>query len=155
VATVVLKLFQQIQPHTAVFGEKDYQQLAVIRCMVSGLDLPVAIEGRPIVREADGLAMSSRNTYLTPEERGAALCLYRSLKEAQALVAAGERSREKILAGVRKIITETPHTRVDYLALVDPETLEEADTLKGAACLALAVWLGKTRLIDNTLLRET
>ncbi|OGP70905.1 MAG: pantoate--beta-alanine ligase [Deltaproteobacteria bacterium RBG_13_58_19] len=155
VATVVLKLFHQIQPHNAIFGEKDYQQLAVIRRMVTDLDLPVTIEGRPIVREADGLAMSSRNTYLTPEERAAALCLYRSLKEAQALVAAGERDREKILAGVRKIITETPHTRVDYLALVHPETLEEVDTLKGAACLALAVWLGKTRLIDNTLLRET
>ncbi|MEW6387566.1 MAG: pantoate--beta-alanine ligase [Thermodesulfobacteriota bacterium] len=154
VATVVLKLFNQVQPHRAIFGEKDYQQLVVIRRMAADLNLPIQIEGRPIVREADGLAMSSRNTYLNPEERAAALCLYLGLKEAQARVAAGERSREKILAAVKKIITDTPFTRLDYLALVDPETLEEVDTLKGAARLALAVWLGKTRLIDNILLQE-
>jgi pantoate--beta-alanine ligase len=155
VATVVLKLFHQVQPQAAVFGEKDYQQLAVIRRLVADLNVPVTIVGRPIVREADGLAMSSRNTYLNPAERGAALCLYRAILAARELVAAGENSREKIIKEIKKIITQTPHTRLDYLALVDAATLEEVETIAGEARLALAVWVGKTRLIDNTELTET
>ena len=155
VATVVLKLFHQVQPQAAVFGEKDYQQLAVIRRLVADLNVPVTIVGRPIVREADGMAMSSRNTYLNPAERGAALCLYRAILAARELVAAGENSREKIIKEIKKIITQTPHTRLDYLALVDAATLEEVETIAGEARLALAVWVGKTRLIDNTELTET
>ncbi len=155
VATVVLKLFNQVQPHTAVFGEKDYQQLAVVKRMAVDLDLPLEVVGRPIVREPDGLAMSSRNTYLTLEERAAALSLYRALIAARELVASGARSRESILEAVGQIIGSTPHTRIDYLALVHPETLREVDSIPGEARLLLAVWVGKTRLIDNTLLAET
>jgi pantoate--beta-alanine ligase len=155
VATVVLKLFHQVMPHLAIFGEKDYQQLVVIKRMVADLDLPVSIVGRPIVREPDGLAMSSRNTYLKGEERRSAGCLYRALTAARDLVAAGETSREKIEAAARQIITQSPHARIDYLALVDPQTLKEVETVKGGARLALAVWVGQIRLIDNTLLMET
>lgn len=154
VATVVLKLFNLVQPHVAIFGEKDYQQLMVIRRMTADLDLPIKIVGCPIVREPDGLAMSSRNTYLSTEERVAALTLSRALKGAQKLAAAGEKSGDKILDLVRKIITQAPHTRIDYLALVHPETLEEVDTLQGEARLAMAVWVGNTRLIDNASIPE-
>jgi len=155
VATVVLKLLNQVQPDVAVFGEKDYQQLQVIRRLVADLNVPVEIVGRPIVREADGLAMSSRNTYLSPEERAAALCLFRALKAARELALSGAKSRESILEAVKGIITATPHTDIDYLALVHPETLQEVNTIEKEACLALAVKVGKTRLIDNTLLSES
>jgi len=155
VATVVLKLFNQIRPDVAVFGEKDYQQLVIIKRLVADLDLPITIIGRPIVRELDGLAMSSRNTYLSAAERTSALCLYRSLLAARELVAAGERSRQKILALVEQLITTTPFTRIDYVELVHPDTLKRVEVLKGAARLMLAVWVGTTRLIDNTLLKET
>jgi pantoate--beta-alanine ligase len=155
VATVVLKLFNQVQPHTAIFGEKDYQQLAVIKRLTADLHLPVEVVGRSIVREADGLAMSSRNTYLNPEERAAALCLYRALLAARELVLTGAKSRENILEAVRQIIMSTPHTRIDYLALVHPETLREVDAIEARARLLLAIWVGQTRLIDNTLLSET
>ena len=155
VATVVLKLLNQVQPHTAIFGEKDYQQLQVIRRLVADLDVPVEIVGRPIVREADGLAMSSRNTYLSPEERAAALCLFRAIKAARELVLSGAKSRESIMEAVRGIITATPHTDIDYVALVHPDTLQEIDSIESEARLALAVWVGKTRLIDNTLLSES
>jgi pantoate--beta-alanine ligase len=155
VATVVLKLFHQVQPHVAIFGEKDYQQLAVIRRLAADLDLPLEIVGCPIVREPDGLAMSSRNTYLGPEEREAALGLYRGIQAARELVATGENSREKILAAVRQLITQNPLSSIDYLALVDPETLTEVEALRGSARLALAIWVGKTRLIDNALLTES
>lgn len=155
VATVVLKLLNQVAPHAAVFGEKDYQQLMVIRRMAADLDLDTEIVGRPIVREPDGLAMSSRNTYLNPEERAAALCLYRALLAARELVAAGTRSRELILAGVRQIIDAAPGTRIDYVALVDPVTLQDVEAIRGEARLLLAVQLNNTRLIDNTLLSES
>jgi pantoate--beta-alanine ligase len=155
VATVVLKLFHQVQPHEAIFGEKDYQQLAVIKRMAADLDLQVEVTGRPIVRESDGLAMSSRNTYLNKDERAAALCLYRAVLAAREVMLTDARSREDILAAVRKIIMSTPHTRIDYLALVDPETLEEVGTVQPEARLLLAVWVGATRLIDNTLLAES
>lgn len=155
VATVVLKLFHQVQPQAAIFGEKDYQQLAVLRRLVADLNVPVKVVGRPIVREADGLALSSRNTYLNTEERRSALCLYRAILAARKLVAAGENSREKIIKEIEPLITQTPHTRLDYLALVDPQTLQEVEAIQGEARLALAVWVGKTRLIDNALLTET
>jgi pantoate--beta-alanine ligase len=155
VATVVLKLLNQVQPHLAVFGEKDYQQLQVIRRLVKDLDVPVEIVGRPIVREEDGLAMSSRNTYLSPEERAAALCLFRAIKAARELVLSGAKSRESVLEAVKGMISATPHTNIDYVALVDPETLEEVAMIQDEARLALAVWVGKTRLIDNTLLSES
>lgn len=155
VATVVLKLFNQVQPHLAIFGEKDYQQLAVIKRLVADLNAPVEVVGRPIVREEDGLALSSRNTYLSPEERRSALCLSRALTAARRLVSARKNQREEILAVVRQIISQEPHTRVDYLALVDPDTLEEVATVTGSARLALAVWVGNTRLIDNALLVES
>jgi pantoate--beta-alanine ligase len=155
VATVVLKLFNLVMPHTAIFGEKDYQQLAVIKRLASDLNLPVEVVGRPIVREDDGLALSSRNTYLSPEERRSALCLYRALQAARRLVSSCKSNRDEILATVKQIISQTPHTRIDYAALVDPETLEEVETVQGAARLALAVWVGNTRLIDNSLLVES
>jgi pantoate--beta-alanine ligase len=155
VATVVLKLLHQVSPQVAVFGEKDYQQLQVVKRMVADLDVPTEIVGRPIVREPDGLALSSRNTYLNPEERAAALCLYRALLAARELTASGAKSRDDILAAVCQIVMATPHTRIDYVALVHPQTLQEVDTLEGEARLLLAVWINKTRLIDNTLLSES
>jgi pantoate--beta-alanine ligase len=155
VATVVLKLLNQVAPEVAVFGEKDYQQLLVVKRMVADLDVPTEIVGRPIVREPDGLALSSRNTYLNPKERAAALCLYRSLVAAQELVAAGETFRDKIIAQVQEIISRTPLARLDYVALMDPGTLREVQAVRGQARLLLAVWINHTRLIDNTLLSES
>jgi pantoate--beta-alanine ligase len=155
VATVVLKLLNRVAPQVAVFGEKDYQQLMVVKRMVADLELPVAIVGRPIVREPDGLAMSSRNSYLSPGERGAAVCLYRALVAARELVASGARSRANILEAVRQIITAAPGTDMDYAALVDPETLKDVEAIHGEARLLLAVRINKTRLIDNTLLSES
>jgi pantoate--beta-alanine ligase len=155
VATVVLKLLNQVAPQVAVFGEKDYQQLQVIKRMVADLNVGTEIVGRAIIREPDGLAMSSRNTYLNPEERAAARCLYRGIQAARELVAAGENSREQIVAGVKEIITRTPFTRIDYVALRDPETLKEVEAVRGEARLLLAVWVNKTRLLDNTLLSES
>jgi pantoate--beta-alanine ligase len=154
VATVVLKLFNQVEPQAAIFGEKDYQQLVIIQRLVADLDLPVTVIGRPIVREPDGLAMSSRNTYLNPAARAAALCLSRGIQAAHDLVAAGERSRDRIVTGVRELITQTPSARIDYVALVDPQTLQEVEAIRGKARLLLAVWINHTRLIDNTLLTE-
>lgn len=155
VATVVLKLLHQVSPQVAVFGEKDYQQLQVVKQMVADLDVPAEIVGRPIVREPDGLALSSRNTYLNPAERAAALCLYRGLLAARELAVSGAKSRDQILAAVRQIITATPHASLDYVALVHPQTLQEVEALEGEARLLLAVWINKTRLIDNTLLSES
>ncbi len=152
VATVVLKLFHQVLPHLAVFGEKDYQQLAVIKRMAADLDVPVEVVGRPIIREADGLALSSRNTYLSPEERQSALCLFQALTLARDLAASGEDNADKILSEVNQMISSTPHTRLDYAVLVDPDTLHEVNTIQGSARLAVAAWVGVTRLIDNLLL---
>ena len=155
VATVVLKLLHQVSPRVAVFGEKDYQQLMVVKQMVADLAVPTEIVGRPIVRETDGLAMSSRNTYLSLAGRAAALCLYRALLAARELVASGAKSREHILAAVRQIIDAAPGAKIDYVALVDPATLKEVEAIQGEARLLLAVWVNNTRLIDNTLLSET
>jgi pantoate--beta-alanine ligase len=155
VATVVLKLFHQVLPQLAIFGEKDYQQLAVIKRMVADLNVPVEVVGRPIVREADGLAMSSRNSYLSPEERRSALGLYQALTEARVIAASGENNADKILAEVKQMISQNPHTRLDYAVLVDPATLQNVGTIHGSARLAVAAWVGTTRLIDNMLLEVT
>ncbi|MCM2357303.1 MAG: pantoate--beta-alanine ligase [Geobacteraceae bacterium] len=154
VTTVVCKLFNIVMPHTALFGKKDYQQLAVIRRMTADLNMAVEIVGMPIVREADGLAMSSRNAYLTPAERESALCLSRALGEARTLFRGGERDaallREKIVA----LITAEPAARIDYVELRDMETLDEVAAANERTLVALAVKIGKTRLIDNCVLGE-
>jgi len=152
VTTVVAKLFNMVKPHVAVFGEKDFQQLVAIQRMVSDLNFDIEVIGGPTVREADGLAMSSRNAYLSPAERQAALCLSRALQAARAQVERGETDALRILAAARRVITDEPLARLDYAALVEPETLEEVAAVSGAALLALAVHIGKTRLIDNCVL---
>ncbi len=152
VATVVSKLFNAVKPHVAVFGEKDFQQLVTIRRMVKDLNMDIDIVGHPIVREKDGLAMSSRNTYLKPDERPVALRLNRSLKEAQKLVNSGERNSEAILRAVIDCLTTGGGAAVDYARLCNPETIEDVEVIKGPTLLALAVFVGKTRLIDNCVL---
>jgi len=152
VATVVIKLVNIVRPHAAIFGEKDYQQLQVIRRMVRDLNLEVEIVGCPIVREADGLAMSSRNAYLTPAERRAAVCLSRSLCQAEALFRRGERRARAILDGARAELEREPLARVEYVQLCDAETLDEIERIERPAVLALAVRIGKARLIDNRVL---
>jgi pantoate--beta-alanine ligase len=149
VTTVVAKLFNMVKPHVAVFGEKDFQQLVTIRRMVADLSFDIEIVGAPIVREADGVAMSSRNAYLSPAERAAARCLSQALAAAGALVARGESDGLRILAAARRVIAEEPLARLDYASLVDPDTLEDVERVDGAALLALAVHIGRTRLIDN------
>ncbi|HEY2388186.1 MAG TPA: pantoate--beta-alanine ligase [Candidatus Binatia bacterium] len=149
VATVVLKLLHVVQPHVAVFGEKDYQQLALIRRMVRDLHLDLDVVGAPIVREGDGLAMSSRNRHLDPAERTAALCLVRALDAAEASVAAGERDAAALVAAAGAVLAGEPRARVEYVSVVDAETLESVSAVATPAVLALAVWIGGTRLIDN------
>ncbi len=153
VATVVLKLFNCVKPHLAVFGEKDYQQLTVIRRMVRDLNLDIQIVGGPLIREADGLALSSRNVYLSAEERTSALAISQSLETAKAMAAAGRVEAAEILQAVRARIEAGPHNKVQYAALVDPETLADVDRVADTAVLALAVLVGKTRLIDNCLIK--
>jgi len=152
VATVVLKLFNIVRPDRAYFGRKDYQQLKVIERMVRDLNLPVEIVGMPIVREPDGLAMSSRNAYLSPEEREAALALSKSLSYAQGLLGKGIVSGEELRRRVEEFIQRETLARIDYVAVVDPETLDRLAEVKDEAVLALAVRIGGTRLIDNALL---
>ena len=152
VATIVLKLLTIVQPHVAVFGEKDYQQLAVIRRMVRDLFLDVDIVGAPIIREADALAMSSRNRHLDAAGRVAARCLVGALDAAEARVAAGECDGAALIAAASAAIAREPLARLEYLALVDPETLAPVSTLGESALVALAVWVGSTRLIDNRVL---
>ncbi|MBU0909021.1 MAG: pantoate--beta-alanine ligase [Proteobacteria bacterium] len=152
VTTVVAKLFHMVKPHLAVFGAKDFQQLAVIRKMVADLNWDVNIIGHPIVREKDGLAMSSRNTYLSAAEREKALCLSRSLQLARERVAAGEKDAARLRGEIRQYITSNGDVDVDYVAIVDAETLASCDEISDGSLLALAVKIGRTRLIDNTLL---
>lgn len=152
VATIVAKLFNIVAPDVAIFGEKDFQQLVVIRRMVRDLDMPVEIAGHPIVREADGLAMSSRNRHLSDEEREAALSLSRSLSEAEGLIAGGEADAKKILSHIAGIISKTRIVRLDYAKIVDAETLETIATIRPPALIAIAAFVGTTRLIDNLVL---
>ncbi len=149
VTTVVNKLFNLVQPNFAIFGEKDFQQLAVIRRMVADLHMPVEIMGHAIVREKDGLAMSSRNSYLNEEERRQALCLWRSLQEARQHVLAGERGCAKIEKIVHDVINNHGHCHIDYIEIIDKDTLESSARIDSDVILALAVRIGKTRLIDN------
>ena len=154
VATVCTKLFNSVKPHAAIFGKKDFQQYVTIRQMVRDLNLDIEIIGMEITREPEGLAMSSRNVYLNPEERKSALCLSRSLALAGGLHAQGERNAALILEKVRRMISETPDTRIDYAKICDAATIEDVDNIEGPAVLALAVWVGKTRLIDNLVFND-
>ncbi|MDP2727147.1 MAG: pantoate--beta-alanine ligase [Dehalococcoidia bacterium] len=149
VATVVLKLFNTVQPVRAYFGQKDAQQVAVVKKMVRDLDLGLEIVAVPTVREPDGLAMSSRNVYLSPAEREAALCLRRASQEASRLRAGGERRAEVLRRAMRAVIECEPLARLDYVSVADGATLEELDEVRPGALVSMAVWVGKTKLIDN------
>jgi len=153
VCTVVLKLFLLSGADSAVFGEKDFQQLAVIRRMVRDLDVPVEIIGHPTIREEDGLAMSSRNVRLLPEHRADAPRIRRSLVAARGLLEDGERAAAPLLAAARAGIEESPFARIDYLELVDAENLQPVDRVERPAVLATAVFYGEVRLIDHITLR--
>lgn len=149
VATVVAKLFNIIEPDRAVFGSKDYQQLLLIRRMALDLNFDIDITAAPIVREDDGLAMSSRNTYLTTQQRQSALSLSRSLDLAGEMIKGGERDAEKVKHEMEMLIRSHPDTFIDYVRPCDPETLEKVETINGPLLVALAVRVGRTRLIDN------
>jgi len=152
VCTVITKLFNIIRPDRAYFGQKDYQQVQVIRRMVRDLNFPVDIVPCPIVRDEDGLATSSRNVYLSPEERSAALMLNKSLSMAEKMVRDGERSPLEVIRAVSERIDSEPLLTIDYVALKDADSLADVASIDGRAVLALAVRVGKTRLIDNTVL---
>ena len=149
VTTVVAKLFGAVDPHLAVFGEKDYQQLLVLRQMVVDLDMGIEILPAPIVREPDGLAMSSRNRRLSPEDRAAAVCVSRALDAAADSAAAGEHDIAKLEAIAADVIRAEPRARAEYLTIFDPDTLELRHDLDTPARVATAVWFGDVRLIDN------
>jgi pantoate--beta-alanine ligase len=148
VATVVAKLFNIVQPTRAYFGQKDAQQSVVIRKLVRDLDMPVEIIVAPTVREADGLALSSRNSYLTPEERAVAPALFQALSAAKARFDAGERDAEVLRSAMRAALA-TPELRIDYVSVADAESLRELQSVEGSALASLAIRLGATRLIDN------
>ncbi len=154
VLTVVAKLFNLALPDLAVFGQKDAQQLRLIQKMVRDLNFPVQIVAGPIIREPDGLAMSSRNTFLSAAERKKALCLVEALRLARALYRQGEREAAKIIAALTEQIRRAPAAAIDYIQAVDAATLQPAGKLEGAVLIALAVRIGKTRLIDNLLLPD-
>lgn len=149
VATVVLKLLGICAPDRAYFGQKDAQQLAVIRRLVRDLDLPVEVIGCPTVREPDGLAMSSRNSYLQSDERQAASVLFRALSAAHAAFSAGERDASRLRAVMRTLLETEPLARTDYVSVADPETFEELEQVADSGLLSLAVFVGRARLIDN------
>jgi pantoate--beta-alanine ligase len=151
VATVVLKLLNLVQPDVAYFGQKDYQQTVVVRRMVADLDVPIDIRVCPTVREADGLALSSRNVYLGAEERRKALSLSRSLRRAEELVRRGERGGAAVRQAVADILVGEPDVIVDYVAVVDPDTMDEVQEIRGPTVVAIATRVGATRLIDNTI----
>ena len=149
VTTVVAKVFHIVEPDAAFFGQKDAAQVAVIRCMVRDLNLAVEIVVCPIVREADGLAMSSRNGYLNAEQRKQALVLHRSLLRVQELVAAGERDAGRLVAAGREEFSRENSVRLDYFEIVNPDTLDPVEDVSGGALVAVAAYVGNTRLIDN------
>jgi len=152
VTIVVAKLFNITKPHLAIFGEKDYQQLAVIKQMVRDLNMDIDIIGLPTVRERDGLAMSSRNKYLSPEERLSALSLKKSLDLAKAMVKDGEKDSATIKNAVKELILTHPFTEIDYVTICDPAKLTDMENIDGSSLLALAVKVGKARLIDNCII---
>jgi pantoate--beta-alanine ligase len=149
VTTVVMKLLNIVRPDKAFFGQKDYQQAVVVERLVKDLNLDTGIVVRPTVREPDGLALSSRNRHLSPEERKAATVLYRALSDGRELIQTGERSVKKVEAAMTRLIWAEPLARLDYLAVADPITLDEVRSVRGRVVLLLAVWIGKSRLIDN------
>ena len=152
VATVVAKLFNMVKPHIAVFGQKDYQQLTIIERMVKDLNMDIQIIAHPTVREEGGLAMSSRNTYLSSAARERALLIYASIGRLQELVSAGERDSRRLKEEARRLLTSDNGVNIEYVSISDPETLEEIDSVKERAVYAVAVRIGKTRLIDNAML---
>lgn len=152
VCTVVSKLFHIVQPDRAYFGQKDAQQLAIIRRMVMDLDFDIEIIGCPIVREADGLAKSSRNTYLSREERAQAVILNQSLEEAMRLVEAGEKEAEKVKEAIIKKLSGCPLARIDYVEIVSFDNIQPIQRLEGPVLIAIAVYIGTTRLIDNRII---
>ena len=154
VATVVVKLFNAVQPDRAYFGQKDAHQLAVVRRMAQDLDFGVEVVACPTMREADGLAMSSRNARLNPKERQAAAVLYRALSAAQQAYAGGEREAEALRRSVTETLQAEPLARIQYVSVADPETLAELQGEVGRALLSMAVFLGKTRLIDNVIVGD-
>lgn len=154
VTTVVAKLFNVVQPQRAFFGQKDAQQAAVLQRMVLDLNFPIEMVICPIVREADNLALSSRNTYLTPAERQAGTVLSRSLFAARNLFQKGERRAAALIACMREIIQSEPLAKIQYISCADPLTLQEIDIIENQALLSMAVYFGKTRLIDNLLLKQ-
>jgi len=155
VATVVIKLFNIIKPDTALFGEKDFQQLLVIKRMVQDLNIGIDVVGMPIIREEDGLAMSSRNSHLNKSERKAALCLFQAIMKGKDMYESGIKDAEPILKEVRNIIEEEPLAVVDYIRVCDINTLEDLEKITDKALLALAVKIGKTRLVDNIVLSNS
>ncbi|NPV12458.1 MAG: pantoate--beta-alanine ligase [Ignavibacteria bacterium] len=154
VTTVVIKLFNIVQPDFAVFGQKDAQQAFIIQKMVNDLNIPIRVDVLPIVREVDGLAMSSRNVYLLGEERNQALCLYKGIQLAEKLFNEGERSAKVLIEKVKNLINQFSLAKIDYVEIVEKESFEKADLLKegNEYYLLLAVRIGNTRLIDNTIL---
>jgi pantoate--beta-alanine ligase len=149
---VVTKLFNIVMPDVAIFGKKDFQQLAIIKQMVKDLDFNIQIIGGEIIREEDGLAMSSRNAYLTPEQRASAVCLFRAISLLKQRVAQGVRSVPDLVREAETFILSFDHTRIDYIELCHPRTLEPVDTVQAETLVALAVQVGKSRLIDNALI---
>ena len=152
VTTVVAKLFNAVQPHRAYFGQKDAQQAAVIRQMVRDLNFPLEVIVCPTMREADGLAMSSRNKYLEGDDRQAATILFRALSAAKDAYGGGERDAEKLRRKMKEVLESEPRAQTQYVSCADYDTLEELDVVKGKTLLSMAVMLGKTRLIDNFVL---
>ena len=149
VTTVVIKLFNIVKPHLTLFGQKDYQQLVTIKRMVEDLNMDIEVIGIPTVREHDGLAMSSRNAYLSPQKRKVATRLYRALRTVEGLFRQGERNTAAILSKIRGIIEEENSATIDYVKICDAHTLEDIEEIKSEAIIALAVQIDKTRLIDN------
>ncbi len=149
VTTVVLKLFNIVKPDVAYFGQKDFQQFKIIEKMTKDLNLDIRLKMCPIVREKSGLALSSRNRYLSLKQRKQALSLFRALKEAKQLILQGERSSKRITSYMKRVILSEPETRIDYIKIVKPTTLEEVRQIENKVAILLAVYIGKTRLIDN------
>jgi len=152
VSTIVTKLFNIIQPVRAYFGQKDYQQSAIIKRLVADMNMDIDIRVCPTVREEDGLALSSRNERLSPEERQDALCIHGSLLKAREMFASNIRDAKEIIEEMASVIKKTEQTKIDYISIVNTDTLEELSLINGKALAAVAVWIANTRLIDNTIL---